>query len=91
MQTTFEVISHAGFTVVKKIVGKNILEVDTRRPNTVYMQYGYLNGTGPWSSTSAIHYGNNKYGYDTPGAWNKKTRAMLPKLFAMVEKIKALE
>ena len=89
--TKFDIISHDGYTTIKKVIGKNIIEVDTRRPFTVYMQYGYYNGVGPWHSTSAIHYGGYKFGYDTPTVWNKRTIKILPALFDIVEKITALE
>ena len=47
----------------------------------MYMQYGYINGIGPWHSTSAIQYGRNYYGYDTPGVWPKSVKNVMPAMF----------
>ena len=83
----FDLIAHDTYTTIRKKVGKKILEIDTRRPSIIYMQYGYSGGVGPWHSTSAIHYEADRFGYDTPDLWDKRTRKALPAMIAMAQKL----
>ena len=80
------VTSHADYITVSKNVRGKIIEIDSRRPNIIYMQYGYANGTGPWHSTSAIQYAPGHYGYETPGLWPKSVRSAMPGLFQFIDR-----
>jgi hypothetical protein len=75
------IASHNGYIIITKNVRGKILEIDSHRPNTMYLQYGYANGTGPWHSTSAIQYEPGRYGYDTPDLWPKSVRNAMPGMF----------
>ena len=78
-----------GIVIHKNVRGK-VLEINSTRPNIMYMQYGYSGGVGPWHSTSAIHYGNNKFGYDTPDLWPQSVRKVMPAMFAFIAEYNAL-
>lgn len=81
MQTKINIAAHNGYIIISKNVRGKILELDSRKPNIIYMQYGYANGTGPWHSTSAIQYDPNSYGFDTPDLWPKSVRKVMPAMF----------
>lgn len=85
------ITAHDGYTIISKNVGGKILEVDSRKPNIMYMQYGYVRGNGPWHCTSAIHYGDNKFGYDTPDVWPKAVLKVMPEMFAFMQKFLSLK
>lgn len=91
MQTKINVAAHNGYIIISKNVRGKILEIDSRKPNIMYMQYGYINGIGPWHSTSAIQYDPNKYGYDTPNVWPKSVRKVMPAMFAFMNEFIRLE
>jgi len=78
------IASHNGYIIIAKNVRKKILEIDSRKPNTMYMQYGYANGIGPFYSTSAIQYETNRYGYDTPDLWPKSVKKVMPAMFEFI-------
>lgn len=91
MKTKIDIESNNGYIVIKKKVRRNLLEIDSRRPNIMYMQYGYINGIGPWNCTSAIQYEPNRYGYDTPTIWPKSVKKVMPAMFEFMNEFISLQ
>jgi len=82
-----DITSHNGYTKIHKKIRNKTLEIDSRSPNRIYMQYGYINKTGPWSQTSAIHYGEGKFGYNRPEAWPKNVQKVILPMILFMKKL----
>jgi hypothetical protein len=91
MKVKINVTAYQNYIIINKNIRGKILEIDSRKPNTMYMQYGYTNGVGPWHSTSAIQYAPGRYGYDTPDIWPKSVKKVMPEMFEFMNSYVAIK